>query len=132
VIVETFVACDFAQDTQGKLTVVGAFDTITADAVPATHPFMCVATRIRFMIHELGRHEVTVEFLDPEGKQVAPPFKGSLDVSGLGTDSVAADLVLNHVGVRFGSFGKHEIRLLVDGEPRASAPVHVRRKNRPS
>ena len=38
--------CDFASDYQGKLCVLGAFDTIGAKQYPAVHPQCSVALRL--------------------------------------------------------------------------------------
>lgn len=124
---ELLVTCDFAQDNAGKLTVVGCFDTINAKALPVKHPFMSIAARIRFMVHELGKHSVRLAFKDPQGGQVLPPFEGGIDVSSLGTDTTAFVFVLNNIGVEFRHPGKHEIALSVDGKPLSAIPLYVRK-----
>jgi hypothetical protein len=125
--VELFAACDFAQDNSGKLTVVGCFDTINTRALPAKHPFMSVAARLRFMIHELGKHRIRLVFKDPEGGMVVPPFEGEIDISNLGTDTSSFSFVLNNVGIEFKNAGKHEISLFVDDKPISSIPLYVRK-----
>lgn len=124
--VEIFTACDFAQENMGKLTAVGCFDAINARSFPIKHPFMCIAIRIRFMMHELGKHAIALELLDPDGGPVIPRFQGNLDVSGGGTDTTAVNLVLNNIGIEFKDAGKHMVRLVVDGEPAATLPLHLR------
>jgi hypothetical protein len=123
---EVFVACDFAQDERGKLSLMGAFDAIVFRSFPAQCPLMCVAARIRFMIHELGRHSVRIEILDPNGGFVIPPFEKEISLDSIGDDSGAADAVLQLTGLRFAGPGKHALRLLVDGAELASAPLYVR------
>jgi hypothetical protein len=125
--VEVFAVCDFAQDNAGKLTTVGCFDTINARAIPAKHPFMSVAVRIRFMIHELGKHRIRLVFKDPEGGMVLPPFEGEIDISNLGTDTTSFSFVLNNVGVEFKREGKHELSLAIDDRPAGSIPLYVRK-----
>jgi hypothetical protein len=126
-VIEVFSACDFAQDNHGKLTVVGAFDAINVKAFPAAHPLLCVAVRMRFFMHELGRHAVKVETLAPSGEAVIPPFEGSVDINNIGSDSTAINLVISHIGLRLNEPGKHELRLSVDGDPVGSLPLYVQK-----
>jgi hypothetical protein len=123
---ELFVTCDFAQDNAGKLTVVGAFDTINAKVLPVGHPFMSIALRMRFFMHELGEHSLRVEFLDPEGESLAATFDNRLNISNIGTDSLGVNLVINHVGLQLKLPGKNEVRLYLDDELQAAIPLYVR------
>lgn len=125
--VELFSVCDFAQDNSGKLTVVGCFDTITVRGLPAKHPFMSVAVRLRFMIHELGKHRIRIAFEDPDGEDVLPAFEGEIDISNLGTDTTSFSFVLNNVGTEFKKLGKYGISLRMDGEEAASIPLYLRK-----
>lgn len=125
--IETFVTCDFAQDNMGKLTVVGMFDTINAKQLPLTHPFMCIALRMRFMMHELGKHSIRIEFRDPNDTLMLMPFEGQIDVSNIGTDSGTANIVLNHMAMQFKIHGKYLIRLFIDTVERASIPLYINR-----
>jgi len=124
---EVFSVCDFAQDNAGKLTVVGCFDTITVRGLPAKHPFMSVAARLRFMIHELGKHRIRIAFKDPDGEDVMPAFDGEIDISNLGTDTTSFSFVLNNVGTEFKKAGKYDISLFVDGKAQASIPLYLRK-----
>ena len=46
--IEAFLLCDAATGHQGKLNVLGAFDTIYAKQLPVIHPACAIALRIRF------------------------------------------------------------------------------------
>jgi hypothetical protein len=124
--VEAFVICDFAQDNNGKLTIIGTFDTLNAHSFPVVHPYMSIALRMRFLMHELGRHNVRIELKDPDGELLMKPFETQVNVVNIGTDSATAGLVINHFGVGFKTHGKHEVKLIVDGEPKSSIPLYVR------
>jgi len=56
--IELFVLCDAATDQQGKLNILGAFDSLWAQKVPVSHPQCAVALRIRFSKIEEGEHNI--------------------------------------------------------------------------
>ena len=95
--VDIFTLCDFAQESGGKLTVVGAFDTVFARQFPAMHPFMCLALRLRFYIHEEGTHPIRIEFAGPDGAEVVNPIEGELSVLDFAGSSRVVHSVFNFV-----------------------------------
>jgi hypothetical protein len=124
---EVFTLCDFAQDNQGKLTIIGAFDALTVKDFPAVHPFMCVAARIRFAVYELGSHAIRVDIRTHEGEALMPALEGSMSVNGIGKDSACANLTLNLINVRWAKEGSWNIALSIDGLERAQIPLYVRK-----
>ncbi len=119
--------CDYAQDVLGKLTVIGAFDAITAREFPSTHPLLCVAARIRFQVYELGRRELRVELVDASGDPMVPPVEGVMNVNGIGGGSACANMALNMANLRLEREGAWRLVLYVDGQERASVPLFVRK-----
>lgn len=129
--VELFALCDFAQDAAGKLTVVGAFDTIMAVEIPATHPLMCVAGRFRFMAHELGEHRLRIEFQDPEGRPFVQPMEQTLRFAELGDDTGSISVVIHLQSCPLRAWGKHLVRLFLDGHEEANLPLYIKQARRP-
>lgn len=78
--IQVAALCDAAFDYDGKLCLLGAFDTIVAGALPANHPQCSVALRILFRKEEEGFHEVRVLFVDEDGRSIVPPMETSFDV----------------------------------------------------
>ncbi len=66
------VICDSAADYNGKLCVLGTFDTIYAHRFPAVHPHCALALRLVFRTADLGDHRFRVAFIDPDGRNVLP------------------------------------------------------------
>lgn len=64
--------CDSAADYGGKLSVLGAFDSIFARQFPAVHPHCSVAIRLLFRSGEEGHYRVDLCLIDPDGKPVLP------------------------------------------------------------
>ena len=125
--IEMLALCDYAQDAQGKLTVVGAFDAITVRSFPTTHPLLCVAARIRFPVYELGAHAIRIDIRDAEGSELVPSLDGQMSVDGIGGDSACANLALNLFNLRLEREGSWRLTLSIDGQERASIPLYVRR-----
>lgn len=127
--VEIFALCDFAQDMAGKLVAVGVFDIISAPKVPFQHALMAIAARMRFESTESGEHTFQVSMIDPERKDVVPPFIGDLNFQTLpGVDSGTGNLVFILSGVQFKLYGKHFIRLALDGEEFKKIPFYIKQQ----
>ncbi len=129
--VEILALCDFAQDTLGKLTIVGAFYAITVRETPSVHPLMSIAARVRFQVYELGAHTVRMELLDASGDRLAPPLDGSMNINGIGGDSACANLVLNMTNLRIEREGSWRLVLTIDDQERATVPLFIRRATAP-
>jgi hypothetical protein len=124
---DIFTLCDFAQESDGKMTVVGAFDTIYAKQFPAVHPFMCLALRLRFFIHESGSHAMRISFSGPEGRDVAGPIEGQLAVGDFAGSSRVVHSVFTFVNTPMEREGTVGITLSVDGREVLSSPLYVRK-----
>src|SRR5580692_8838307 len=78
--IQVAALCDSAVDYEGKLCLLGAFDTIVTGMLPAIHPQCSVALRILFRKEEEGFHTVSVLFVDEDGRSIVPPMETSFDV----------------------------------------------------
>jgi hypothetical protein len=125
--VDIFTLCDFAQECGGKLTVVGAFDTVFARQFPAMHPYMCLAMRLRFYIHEEGTHPIRIEFAGPDGSEVVNPIEGELSVLDFAGSSRVVHSVFNFVSTPIEREGTIGITLSVDGREALTSPLYVKK-----
>jgi hypothetical protein len=124
--VELFVLCDAATDYQGKLNILGTFDSIWAGQMPAVHPSCAVALRLRFLKIEEGTHRVRISIADEDGNAVIQPVEANVNIRFRAPlPSMAANMVLNLQGLKFPKFGEYSIDLAVDGRHEASLPLHV-------
>ena len=66
------IVADYVNETNdGKLNVLGIFDTISANQFPATHPELRLVISIEFTVAECGtERELTVDFIDQDGNRV--------------------------------------------------------------
>jgi hypothetical protein len=126
--IEVFTLCDAAADYQGRLSILGIFDTIFATNMPTVHPFCAVAVRLRFSRIEEGKHTLAMQIVDSDGKLVIPPLNGEFSVQ-LGEDARqgAINLVLNLQGLSFNNYGEHAVNLAIDSRELGSLTFWVRK-----
>lgn len=129
-VVEVFSLCDAATSENGKLNLLGAFDTIWVKQFPAVYPHCTVAIRLRFLSLETGSHRVEVRFIDEDGKNVLPPAGGTVKVDmPQGQRSASANLILNIQSLKLERPGESSLDLLVDGQLAISLSLFVKKMN---
>ena len=118
---EVFVLCDAATDSQGKLNMLGVFDTIFSASLPAIHTQCAIAARIRFSTNEGGEHPFRITLTDNLSNNLIPPFEGRIQVEIKRPDQPSRiNIIISLAGLKFESFGTYMIRLEVDGSLLAS------------
>lgn len=121
---EIFTICDFAQDNQSKLTIVGTFDSIGAPQYPFTHSSVYLACRLRFSVKETGDHNFVIRLSDSSGNNLVPQVEGNIHVNkpdnGL---FAAANIVLHFNQLQFPAAGRYSFILHVDGQWVAGLPL---------
>jgi uncharacterized protein DUF6941 len=124
--IQVAALCDSANDYQGKLCLLGAFDTIIATVLPAVHPQCTVALRIVFRKEDEGSHQLRLSFVDEDGAPVVPPLDTSMEVA-LPPNFffTARNVILNMQQLQFEREGFYEINLAVDGRNAISIPLQV-------
>jgi len=128
--IEIFSLCDAATiDKGGKLNILGAFDAIWFSKIPSIHRHCAVALRFRFGSIENGQHNISVNFVDLDGKHILPPANGKVAISipdGQGTAS--SNLILSINGLKIEKFGQYSIDLAINGRHEASLPLFIKEK----
>lgn len=126
--IQVAVLCDAATDENGKLNLLGAFDTIYTQQLPAVHPQCSIALRVTFFSGDEGKHNLRLNFVDADGRSIMPDFP-----------PIAVDVVLPddmHFGTRnyivniqqlkFENPGLYSIDVSLDGHPQTSVPLLVK------
>lgn len=130
--VEIFTLCDAATDSNGKLNILGSFDTLFASQEPIMHPACAIALKIRFSKIESGQHGIKMSFVDIDGKKIMPDIEGSLGVEiKPGDETGTANLVMNIQGLKLLKFGKYCVDLAIDGREEGSLPLYVKKVEMP-
>src|SRR5438552_5187247 len=126
--IQVAVLCDAATDDNGKLNLLGAFDTIYTQQLPATHPQCSIALRVTFFSADEGKHNMQVNFVDADGRSIMPnlpamPVEVALpDDMHFGT----RNFIINIQQLKFEEPGLYSIDISLDGQPQASIPLLIK------
>lgn len=126
--VQVAVLCDAATDDNGKLNLLGAFDTILTPQLPAVHPQCSIALRITFYQEDDGQHKLRVNFVDADGRSIMPNFP-ALPVQIVlpeETHFVTRNFIVNLQHIKFDQPGLYSVDVFVDDDQIASIPLLVR------
>ena len=130
--VEIFTLCDFAQESGGKLTIVGTFDTIIARNFPCIHPQLSVVIRLRFDLLEFKTHSFKIEARGLNDELSMEPVNGKLQVSSAGNATAVSHLVFSIGNLKFRSSGIVNFVLFMDGKEITSTPLYIRKIETPA
>lgn len=125
--IQVAVLCDAATNDNEKLSLLGAFDTIYARELPATHPQCAVALRVTFASADEGKRQLKLNFVDADGRPIMPAIEIPVEVT-LPADMHfgTRNFVLNFQGLKFAQPGLYSVDILFDGEVKANIPLLVR------
>lgn len=125
--IEVMSLCDAATEAQGKLNILGTFDTIFSQKLPAVCSHCAVALRVRFNRIEKGEHKIKLNLVDEDGKPILPSLETSTKVDfPADFDSGVMNLVLQIQGLKLEKFGRYSLDLAIDGRQEASLPLYLR------
>jgi len=125
--IQSAVLCDAATDNNGKLNLLGTFDTIFTSQLPAIHPQCSIALRMTFNKVEEGHHKVKLNFVDEDGRSVMPPIEMPVDVQvPEETIFLSRNFIVNIQKLKFEKEGLYSIDIAVDGRQEGSVPLLVR------
>lgn len=125
--IQVAVLCDAATDDNGKLNLLGSFDTIYARELPATHPQCAVALRVTFLAGDEGKRQLKLSFVDADGRAIMPGIDIPVEVS-LPEDMHfgTRNFIINIQQLKFDLPGLYSVDLTLDGQPQASIPLLVK------
>ncbi len=126
--IQVAVLCDAATDDNGKLNLLGAFDTIYAVQLPAVHPQCSVALRVTFFSGDEGKHNLRLNFVDADGRSIMPNFP-PIPVEVVLPDDMhfgTRNFIINIQQMKFENPGLYAIDITLDDQPTASIPLLVR------
>jgi len=125
--VEILTLCDSAADYEGRLSLLGAFDTIMAASFPATHHQCAIALRLRFNRIEEGSHSIRIHFVDDDGAFIMPNLEAQLGVTFVdNSETASVNFIFGIEGLPLAQPGTYAVNLGLDGKQEASVPLYVR------
>ncbi len=119
--------CDFAADYQGKLCILGSFDTLCAREFPVTHPQCSFALRLCFDPEDKASTQLSIRALGPEDEDIMPPFPASIDTTFPpgSPPFITRNIVLNLQRVKFDKPGLYRFIVEREGDEIAAVPLRV-------
>jgi hypothetical protein len=126
--IQVAVLCDAATDDNGKLNLLGAFDTICAPQMPVMHPQCAVALRVTFTTGDEGKHTLQLNFMDADGRSIMPNFP-SIQVDVVLPEDihfVTRNFIVGFQQLKFAVAGLYSVDVRFDGQSQASIPLQVR------
>lgn len=110
--------CDYADGFSRKLHALGVgIDTLHLKEVPGIHNGFFAVIQFRFMSTEAGTKDIDLRMLDPDGRDVVPPFRGKLEaLSPPGATEATARWVMRFQPLKFDTWGSHAVVWLVQGQ----------------
>jgi hypothetical protein len=125
--IQVAVLCDAATNDHEKLNLLGAFDTIYAQQLPAIHPQCSVALRLTFSPGDEGHHQLTLNFVNADGRAIMHPMDLPVDVT-LPDDVhfLTRNFIVNIQQLKFNEAGLFSLDIQLDGRSQANIPLHVK------
>jgi hypothetical protein len=125
--IQVAVLCDAATDDNGKLNLLGAFDTIYAPQMPAIHPQCSVALRTTFMPGDEGTRKLVLNFINADGRPIMQAIELPVPVA-LPDDAhfLTRNFIINIQQLKFEEPGLYSVDVRLDNESQASIPLLVK------
>ena len=127
-IIQVAVLCDAATDENGKMFILGAFDTIYTPHLPAIHPQCTVALRVTFQAEDEGTRKLSFHFINADGQAILKPIDiPPVDVT-LPDDAhfLTRNFILNINNLQFKEPGLYSVDVRLDDKVVVSVPLLVR------
>jgi hypothetical protein len=125
--VQVAVLCDAATDDNGKLNLLGAFDTIYAPQMPVLHPQCSVALRVTFHAGDEGARKLMLNFINADGQSILQSIELPVQVT-LPDEPhfLTRNFIVNFQQLKFDEPGLYSVDVRLDGETATSVPLLVR------
>ena len=125
--IQVAVLCDAATDYNGKLSLLGTFDTIFTSQLPAQHPQCSIAIRIAFERIEEGQHQLKINFVDEDGGLIMKSMDLPVEVAfPHDTMFISRNFIVNIQQLKFEKPGLYSIDLSMDGRQLCGIPLSVK------
>jgi hypothetical protein len=124
--VKLALLADYANVTaEGKLNILGVFDRINVNDVPAVHPQMHLILRLEAHPAERDRpHNVEIRLYDPDGQTVFE-VKGDIVPHGMPGQTIATNQILTLNNLQLSKTGGYMFVVFVNNDLKSEVPLGV-------
>ena len=125
--------CDAANmSANGKLNILGEFDTLFTRQVPAVHPCMVFVAKLKSGEADIGAHTFHLRVVDDDMNLVTS-VDGKFEVRSQPVPGIESGfpVILQIGNAAFGDYGSYMFELRVDDKKMCELPLHVRKAPTP-
>ncbi len=124
--VKLALLADYANVTaEGKLNILGIFDRISVQDLPAVHPQMHLILRLEAHAAERSRtHDIEIRLYDPDGDTVFE-VKGDMVPHGPASMATATNQILTLNNLQLTKAGAYMFVVFVNDDLKAELPLAV-------
>lgn len=116
--------CEYVTiDNTGKLSLMGIFDAINASSFPISISKMYLVLVVKGNISEIGEHNITIDFINEEGKNIitSGSFKFTLNKGVIPSSNVIIDFNNMHIE----KSGDYQFVINIDNETDIQIPLKI-------
>jgi len=124
--VKLALLADYANVTaEGKLNILGIFDRISVQEVPAVHPQMHLILRIEAHPAERDRlHNIEIRLYDPDGQTVFE-VKGDIVPHGTPGQTISTNQILTLNNLQLTKLGGYIFVVFVNNDLKTEVPLGI-------
>ncbi|HUP19634.1 MAG TPA: hypothetical protein VM778_06745 [Gemmatimonadota bacterium] len=120
------VCCDAANvSREGKLNLLGIFNSIHAARFPAAHPHLALVLRVEARMGEEGTHPLEIKLVDEDGKQLFE-VNGQLQLQGARPGRpMTAQTIIDMNNFQLPRAGTYSFEIFLAQKHARSVAIHV-------
>ena len=113
---------------EGKLNILGIFNRILTQRMPAQHPSMQLVLQFQPAVPDVDReHDIEINCMGPDGGEPIFELKGSFIIQRDATSPVpaAVNQVIDIKNLTFKEFGGHTFSIFVDNDLKSTIGLEI-------
>ena len=120
------VCCDAANvSREGKLNLLGIFNSIHAAEFPCTHPHLALVLRVEARLGEEGVYPLEIQLVDEDGQQLFD-ISGQLSLQGAEPGRpMTAQTIMDINNLQLPRPGTFAFEVFLDGHHTRSVAIHA-------
>ena len=120
------VCCDAANvSREGKLNLLGIFNSIHAAEFPCTHPHLALVMRVEARLGEEGVYPLQIKLVDEDGQQMFD-IGGQLSLQGAEPGRpMTAQTIMDINNLQLPRPGTYAFEVFLDGHHTRSVAIHA-------